>query len=246
VSGYRIFSVDLSDFAGQTVRLRFTEVDNQFFFQLGVDDVRLPSIGSLLRVDKSSVTNTSADPLVVASQALVTTTGDLVALARGAALTTSGPLMSATASSIVPATGTVLSLSGGSTLTAGSVLDLSGTNLDLGPSGTVLNLTGGSRFTMTRGPFATLSAGSLTADTLIRADDAGTIVNLTGGFLDLSNNATVTLGRIANSTDIFTQALGVNQSVIKMSSSTLNLTGKGPSSSSGWMRGIQSSRAASR
>jgi len=34
----RRFIVDLTPFAGQTVRLRFAEVDNQFFFQAGVDD----------------------------------------------------------------------------------------------------------------------------------------------------------------------------------------------------------------
>jgi hypothetical protein len=32
---------DLSVFAGQTIRLRFAEVDNQLFFQASVDDVRI-------------------------------------------------------------------------------------------------------------------------------------------------------------------------------------------------------------
>ena len=45
VSGYTAQSNDLSSFlvahAGQTVRLRFAEVDNQFFFQFGIDDVAL-------------------------------------------------------------------------------------------------------------------------------------------------------------------------------------------------------------
>ena len=39
VFGYAPVGADLSAFAGQTVRLRFAEVDNQFFFQVAVDDV---------------------------------------------------------------------------------------------------------------------------------------------------------------------------------------------------------------
>jgi hypothetical protein len=41
-------SVDLTPFAGQTVRLRFAEVDNQFYFQAAVDNVRLASTQSVL------------------------------------------------------------------------------------------------------------------------------------------------------------------------------------------------------
>ena len=41
VSGYTTKSVSLLEFAGQTVRLRFAEVDNQLFFQMGVDNIRL-------------------------------------------------------------------------------------------------------------------------------------------------------------------------------------------------------------
>lgn len=37
------FSFDLTPFAGQTVRLRFAEVDNQLFFQASVDDVQIVS-----------------------------------------------------------------------------------------------------------------------------------------------------------------------------------------------------------
>ena len=35
---------DLTSFAGSTVRLRFAQVDNQYFFQASVDDVRLESV----------------------------------------------------------------------------------------------------------------------------------------------------------------------------------------------------------
>ena len=35
---------DLSEWAGQTIRLRFAEVDNQFFFQAAVDAVKIESV----------------------------------------------------------------------------------------------------------------------------------------------------------------------------------------------------------
>ncbi len=38
-SGYSTISFDLGAFAGQTVRLRFAEADNQLFFQAGIDNV---------------------------------------------------------------------------------------------------------------------------------------------------------------------------------------------------------------
>jgi hypothetical protein len=40
----REFSADLTPFAGQTVRLRFANVDNQYFFNAGVDDVSITSV----------------------------------------------------------------------------------------------------------------------------------------------------------------------------------------------------------
>ena len=36
---YHGFTADLSAFNGQTVRIRFAEVDNQYFFNVGIDDV---------------------------------------------------------------------------------------------------------------------------------------------------------------------------------------------------------------
>ena len=38
-SGYQRIVTDLSAFAGQTVRIRFAQVDTEFFFQAGIDDV---------------------------------------------------------------------------------------------------------------------------------------------------------------------------------------------------------------
>ena len=37
--GYTLIATDISAFAGQTVRLRFAEVDNQGFFNAAVDNV---------------------------------------------------------------------------------------------------------------------------------------------------------------------------------------------------------------
>lgn len=52
--GYTEMTADLSSFAGQTVRLRFAEVDNQFFLNMGVDNIQLtqtpiiPAVPTLL------------------------------------------------------------------------------------------------------------------------------------------------------------------------------------------------------
>jgi len=43
VSGYNTITADLTPYAGQTVRLRIAEVDNQSFFQFGVDGVSVIS-----------------------------------------------------------------------------------------------------------------------------------------------------------------------------------------------------------
>ena len=40
-ASYRTISVSLRQFAGRTVRIRFAEVDNQFFFLVGIDRVQL-------------------------------------------------------------------------------------------------------------------------------------------------------------------------------------------------------------
>lgn len=46
VQSYQTISTDLSAFSGQTLRLRFAEVDNQFFFNVGVDNCVLQALGS--------------------------------------------------------------------------------------------------------------------------------------------------------------------------------------------------------
>jgi Bacterial Ig-like domain len=51
--------VDLSQFAGSTVRLRFAEVDNQFYFVAGVDDVKVTSVPT---TDTTAPTVTATSP----------------------------------------------------------------------------------------------------------------------------------------------------------------------------------------
>ena len=47
VSGYTSISADVTAFSGQTVRLRIAEVDNQSFFNFGVDAVSILSSGAI-------------------------------------------------------------------------------------------------------------------------------------------------------------------------------------------------------
>ena len=41
VAGYTTVTADVSSYKGQTVCLRFAEVENQWFFHAGVDDVNI-------------------------------------------------------------------------------------------------------------------------------------------------------------------------------------------------------------
>jgi len=52
VSGYTAISADLTQFAGQTVRLRIAEVDNQLFFNFGVDQVSIDSTAPIPTVSE--------------------------------------------------------------------------------------------------------------------------------------------------------------------------------------------------
>ncbi|MEW6715808.1 MAG: hypothetical protein AB1306_12085 [Nitrospirota bacterium] len=44
ISGYMPIAANLAPFAGQTVRMRFAEVDNMFYFQAGVDEVSVQNV----------------------------------------------------------------------------------------------------------------------------------------------------------------------------------------------------------
>lgn len=64
-SGYATVTFDLAEFAGQTVRLRFAQVDNQLNFQVGID-----AVGVLLPVGADR-----GGPLVVANGSFETNGG---------------------------------------------------------------------------------------------------------------------------------------------------------------------------
>jgi hypothetical protein len=60
--GPRTITVDLSRFAGTDVRLRIAEVDNQFFFQAGVDAVRLVDDAGAVRAPQPRLGTGHARP----------------------------------------------------------------------------------------------------------------------------------------------------------------------------------------
>jgi len=62
IYGYVTASADLSAFAGQTVRLRFAEVDNQLFNLFGIDNVRLSSGAIGLVADNATNSVVAFDP----------------------------------------------------------------------------------------------------------------------------------------------------------------------------------------
>ena len=84
-AGYETFSFGLSEFQGQTVRLRFAEVDNQLFFQFGIDDVILMDDAPLTLTGGARFT--TADPLLVVSDAPVATPGAVYGIYDGSVLT---------------------------------------------------------------------------------------------------------------------------------------------------------------
>ncbi|MDY6784401.1 MAG: PEP-CTERM sorting domain-containing protein [Cyanobacteriota bacterium] len=55
VSAWNDLSFDLTPWAGQTVRLAFRQVDNQFFFNAAVDDVKIASTPSTIVPEPSSM-----------------------------------------------------------------------------------------------------------------------------------------------------------------------------------------------
>lgn len=156
--------------------------------------------------------------------------GRLLDLSNGSDATVAGSLIEVTNGGrfTVPAGTTLVSATGGSSLTVGSGLDLTSASLDLGQTGTVLSLASGSQFTVAPGPVVKITGGSLTADLLARSDGLANRFNITGTLFDLTN-AIVTLRQIAqepaDSTDTVILNLAPNQPFIRMSASTLTMTG---------------------
>ncbi len=63
-SGYRTITVSLQQFRGQVVRIRFAEVDNQSFFQVGVDRVTVGKRSKALKVPKEKIRDRATAALI--------------------------------------------------------------------------------------------------------------------------------------------------------------------------------------
>ncbi len=146
-----------------------------------------------------------------------------------ATLDVKGALFKAKDTTITPGSGVpFMKIAGASTLSAaGSFLDLTNVNLDLGTQ-VLARVEGGSTFKNTAGPGFKITGGSLKADALVTTDGAGNTLDITGTILDLTNTTVTvrTLGEDPTSstdTDKFTPA--ANEALLKLSNSTLKLTG---------------------
>ena len=64
-------TVDLTPFAGQTVRLRFAEVDNQSYFQASVDDVKIVSTPQVIKVAIDIKPGSSVNPINLGAKGAV-------------------------------------------------------------------------------------------------------------------------------------------------------------------------------
>ncbi len=131
VSGYHDFVFDLSDFAGQTVRLRFTEVDNQFFFQLGVDGVRVGSEPALLRLT-GGASLTVGGPIFDFVNSDVTVSGPLARISGGSTLrTTAGPAIRVSGGSLTADALVTVGSDGNTIDLTGTAVEFAGTTVTL-------------------------------------------------------------------------------------------------------------------
>jgi len=205
VSGYNSLAFNLSDFEGQDVQLRFSEVDNGFFFQMGVDDVLFEEapIGpegvetALVYVDESNLrlsdpllsgngeTRTSTGMLVEIDASLIDATAPLINLVRGSNFTAGDDGLRIVGKSTVTARGgelirldaSQLSILKGSLvkLDQQSRLTVAGDLLHMS-NGSVLNILNGSLFSVTGESSATIGGA------LVRFSGTG------GNILNVSNN----------------------------------------------------------
>lgn len=105
-------TADLSPFAGQTVRLRFVEVDNQFFFNAGVDAVGIASTPpsnafSLGKATRNRKNGTASVPVTVPGAGILTATDAKLALSSAASASKAAKTLVKSASLTATAAGTL-------------------------------------------------------------------------------------------------------------------------------------------
>ncbi|MDO8479941.1 MAG: hypothetical protein Q7W02_27850 [Candidatus Rokubacteria bacterium] len=172
--------------------------------------------------------------------------------AAGSAVLELGPganLMSPSASPVLSLSGSTLSLgagvkgflaSGGTATVGGALLRASGestvladqtipfvdlSNATVNVNGALVRLEGGS---ILQSGGVKVTGGSLTADSLLSTDGSGNTIAIGGTFFDLSNTTATLRTLVAtpdNNTDTGAIALALNQPALRLSSSTLTLSG---------------------
>jgi hypothetical protein len=191
-----------------------------------VSGTRTLASGESLHTFSSDVTVGGSPAAIVFTGAMVDGywSNNLLQTAPGVNVTSTTPF--AAVSDSVVSGGNFLKLSSSLT-TPGPLLELTDSMLSL--DGAVVKLEDGSTLTVTSGPLVKITGGSLFAGALIATDGTPNVLNLTGTLLDLTDTS-VWLGALLEEYPNLerTQAtlvLGAGEPAIKLTGSTLTLTG---------------------
>ncbi|MBI4638258.1 MAG: FecR domain-containing protein [Candidatus Rokubacteria bacterium] len=185
--------------------------------------------------DSGVFTGTGTGPLIELTGGSLTLGAgvNFLFVSNSGSATLAGGLFKATGTTLTPDTAVpFISLRNGGVLTVGGpLLDLIGTSLDIGTTQALVDLDNGSTVNVTAGPAIRLDGSSLTAEQLFDGSGQGNVVTLVGTLLD-ATNSTVTLAAIfdtstTGSTDQLAVTLGVNEPLIRLTSSSLTLTRAG-------------------
>jgi hypothetical protein len=149
-----------------------------------------------------------------------------LALGAGAALTGGAAALIGLQGSMVARGGDLVQLGEGATLsTGGSILETAEAGVAF--AGALARVMGGATL-LAGNPAIRMTGGWLSADSVLDSDGTGNTVTINGSVLDVTDGRVV-LGAFTNvpapSEDMTTLALGVNQPVVNLTSSSLTLTG---------------------
>jgi hypothetical protein len=187
------------------------------FFTVALGGAVAASTSSpLIRLDSSSVTMQANEDLIHVGSGFFGG-GNRASLS----LTGGGPLVRLESMSFDFGLGSLLRVTGSDVSTTGPLLET--LNADVSFDGPIVRLAAGSTLTTTGAPVVRVAGGSVRADALLATDGAANVTRVTGGFLDLSNNANVTLGRITQAAEGIVTTRAVNEPLIRMSSSALSI-----------------------